>query len=72
MFGVILFISMGALWVRKISPIIPRHKTGQIKLTATNLEKISGAHWIHTLKIKRTIIKDLSCPGPNVPYVDLA
>ena len=49
--------------------IIPRHKTDQINLTASNLEKISVAHRLCTFKIKGTIIEDFSRPGPNVPYV---
>ena len=52
-------------------PIIPRHKTDQINLTASNLEKNSVVHRLCTLKIKRTIIEDFPRPGPNVPYVGL-
>ena len=37
------------------SPIIQQHKTGQIKLTASNLKKV-------------TIIEGFPRPGPNLPH----
>ena len=48
-------------------PIIPRHRTDQINLTASNLEKNSVAHRLCTKK--GAIIEDFSHPGNNVPYV---
>ena len=66
MFGGILQFFMAGWWVKKKSPIIPRNKTGQIDLTASNLKKKSVAHRLHTLKKKGTIIEDFSLPGPNV------
>ena len=53
MFGGILHFFMVVWWVKKKSPIIPRHKTGQINLTASNLEKKWGAN---TFFVKVTII----------------
>ena len=50
MFGGILQFFMAGWWVKKKSPIIPRNKTGQIDLTASNLKKKSVAHKLHTLK----------------------
>ena len=67
--GCILYHFTVIWWVNKNLPIIPRHKTGQIKLTASNFEKNSGVHCFHSLKIKRTIIEGFSRPGPIVPYI---
>ena len=52
-------------------PIIPKHKTDQIKLTASYLKKKQGAHRLPTLNKKVTIIKGFLRPGPNVPYVTM-
>ena len=57
MFGGILHFCIGVWWVKKKSPIIPRNKTGQIDLTASNLKKKSVAHRLHTLKKKARLLK---------------
>ena len=56
-------------WGNKNPPIIPRHKTGQINLTAIYLERKVICAPAPYLKKKVTIIEDFPHPGPNVPNV---